>query len=206
VVGRLPVGLPPEARRDMEAALRGHPGMPMAPPAPGPLNIVIGGRHRGLAAVTAELGPPAPGARRVAWVALRDGTGRPDFARLVPAVDRALRAQLAAAGFELTSHAVAAVARRERAPDALVADLTKAGAVLRGVLDASGDADGTLGLTVSVFDARRGRVVAVDGRVPFGHDTPAPALADALAASVARGVNAALGGVTWGSGGGDGVR
>jgi serine/threonine-protein kinase len=214
VVGRLPagLGLPPEARREIDEALREAHGAAPAPPAPpsapgeaGEARDGRGDRFRGFAAVAATLPPPAPGARRVAFAGLRDGTGRPELARLATHVEHALRTQLAggAGRYEVTHPGVAALARRERVPDAVVAGATGAGAVVRGLVDATRDdgiGGGTVSVTLLVYDARRGAVVPVSARAPFGPGTPVPALANALAAGVARDLDAALGAAGWGGG------
>jgi hypothetical protein len=78
--------------------------------------------------------------------------------------------------------------------------------VVHGVLDASGDGAGSLGITLFVYDAGRGRRVPVTGRAPFGPDMSTREMSDALASSVARPLIGALGGVAWGGTRADGGR
>jgi hypothetical protein len=216
VVGRMPMeewaaaAASPEDRRHVDEALRevrrqfklktpegrdGLPGgvtvgPPPAPPIPPP-GLVIRTPWPGFTAITAKMPAPVPGARRAALVGTTDETGRSDLSRLGPVLDAALRARLrATAGYEVTGPEVAAVARAERVPDAVVLKLTGAEAVLRAKLRTTDD--GAVRATLHVRGGRGAPPAAVEARVSLADVSSLGALADSLAAPLARGAAAAL--------------
>jgi hypothetical protein len=189
-----------EARRQLKAAegRDGPPGAatvgplpaPPIPPAPG---VVIRTPWPGFTAITAKMQAPVPGARRAALVGTIDETGRADLSRLAPVLDAALRARLrGTSGYDVTGPDVAAVARAERVPDGVVLKLTGAEAVLRAKLRTTDDGD--VRATLHVRGGRGGPSAVVDARVSLADVPSLGALADSLAAPLARGAAAALAG------------
>ena len=166
-------GVPESAGDDPDAfASRGHAGA--------------------FATIAAALPPPTPGARRVVLVMLRDGTGNPALHAVAPLVDAALRTQLRALGpYELTDPGLGAVIRHEHVPDREVASAASAAAVLRGTILTAGD---RVRAMLVVYDARRGGPAMVEADAPIGSASTPPALAEALAAPLARAIAAKLDG------------
>jgi hypothetical protein len=167
--------------------------VPLPPAPPGDPADVVHSPWPGFAAVTARLRPPAPGVRRAALVATVDETDRADLGKLADLLDAALRTRLRAAGsVEVTNAGVAAVARHERVPDAVVARGTGADAVLRTKLRMGRDDE--VRATLYVRASRTGPPAAVEARVPLSKAPTLSALADSLAGPLARGAAAALAG------------
>jgi hypothetical protein len=190
------------ALRDMGTMAREGPTPPAPPPAPNPPGGAGGSGEMtwmvpstpwpGFTALTAKLPPVAPGARRAVLVGTLDETGRPELATLGDLLDASLRKRLRASGpYEVTNPAISAVTRHERVPDVIVLRGTGADAVLRAKLRRTGDDE--VRAVLHIRDAR-GAPTIIEARVPLAKGATLFALADSLAAPLARGAAAALAG------------